>query len=48
MDYFGEVAAIKKMPRTATVKSISNGKVFTIEGELFMQLVYQAQEEKFT
>ena len=36
MDYFGEVAAIKKVPRTATVKAISDGKIFAIEGELFI------------
>ena len=47
MEWFGEVAVIRKCARSATVKAKGKVVMFAIEAELFMQFVFPLLEEKF-
>ena len=47
MDWFGEVAVVKNIARTATVKAKTKLRLFSIDAELFMQFVFPMLEEKF-
>ena len=41
-DYFGEIGLIEKIPRTATVRAATDAVIFSIPGEVFLDLLNQA------
>jgi MFS family permease len=38
-DYFGEIGLIERIPRTATVKAVSDGVLYRIDGDAFVDLL---------
>ena len=44
-DYAGEIGLIERVPRTATVLAISDGTVYRIPGQLFLDAVNQSEAQ---
>jgi MFS family permease len=47
-DYFGEIGLIEGIPRTATVRATTDVRLYSIPGEVFLELVNQAPASSAT